>query len=70
MNAPNANWINHDSARQRSMDRAQRAYDAQMPPEDHNCEEDGHDWRRLPGEAKDGTRFTKCRKCGLTEESQ
>lgn len=29
----------------------------------------GHDWHRLPGEAKDGTRFKKCRKCGLEDES-
>ena len=49
---------------QQSYLRAQRAYDAQMPEEEGDCEENGHDWHRLPGEAKDGTRFARCAKCG------
>jgi len=28
-----------------------------------------HKWRRLPGEASDGTTFSKCRRCGLEAES-
>jgi hypothetical protein len=51
------------------MERAQRDYDARQPPEEHNCDEDGHRWHLLPGESKDGTRFKKCRKCGQTEEN-
>lgn len=51
-----------------AFDRAQARYDAMEPEEDWDCEEDGHDWKRLPGEAKDGTRFVKCRKCGKVEE--
>lgn len=35
------------------------------PP--HDCSEDGHSWRFL-GEAKDGTRFYKCRHCGVEDE--
>ena len=27
-----------------------------------------HAWRMIPGEAKDGTRFRKCTRCGLEEE--
>lgn len=30
------------------------------PP--HDCEEDGHDYRRI-GEANDGTAFYRCRFC-------
>lgn len=77
-----------------SFDRAQRAYDNQMPPEDVSCKEacdhcmgtgeDGgewcddcngtgvvahHKWKRLPGEAKDGTTFCRCVRCGAVEES-
>ena len=47
---------------------AQAAYDHQMPPEDHDCKEDGHEWRWLPGEAKDGTRFMRCIKCKAEAE--
>jgi hypothetical protein len=35
------------------------------PPED--CEQ-RHDYRPIPGEAPDGTRFKKCRRCGQEEE--
>jgi hypothetical protein len=69
MSAPNDNWQNHDSVFHRSIERAQRDYDARQPPEEHNCDEDGHRWHLLPGESKDGTRFKKCRKCGQTEEN-
>ena len=51
-----------------AFDRAQAAYEAREPEEDWDCEEDGHDWKRLAGEAKDGTKFAKCRKCGETKE--
>ena len=37
------------------------------------CTGDGtiatHDWHLLRGEAKDGTRFSRCRRCGLEVES-
>ena len=52
----------------RAMAKAQARYDAQEPEEDWDCEDDGHDWKRLPSEAKDGSRFMKCRKCGETKE--
>ena len=52
----------------RSFDRAQAHYEAMEPEDDHDCEEDGHQWRLLPGEAADGTRFKKCRECGLVDE--
>jgi hypothetical protein len=36
------------------------------------CNGDGilvlHQWKWLPGEAAEGTRFKKCRKCGAEEE--
>lgn len=78
-----------------SLRRAQEAYDAQEPPDDHDCTEDCpdceatgmqpdgqtycircngdgilvlHQWKWLPGEAAEGTRFKKCRKCGAEEE--
>jgi DNA-directed RNA polymerase subunit M/transcription elongation factor TFIIS len=69
MNLPNSNWQDHNAAQQRAMNEAQKEYDARMPPEDPNCDEDGHRWHLLPGESKDGTRFKKCRKCGATEEN-
>lgn len=46
-----------------NFDRAQATYEAQEPPEDWDCDEDGHDWRRLPGESEDGTKFARCQKC-------
>jgi len=27
-----------------------------------------HDWHKFPGEAKDGTKLARCRKCGLEIE--
>lgn len=51
----------------RSYMKAQRAYDNQMPPEDDD-EPCRHKWRKIPGEAPDGTRFVKCTKCGKVEE--
>jgi hypothetical protein len=70
MNLPNDHWQDTEaiSARafERSMSKAQAAHDAQMPPEDGPCE---HKWRRGPGEAKDGTKFARCVKCGLEVES-
>ena len=54
----------------KSFDRAQAAHDAQSAPDDHNCKEDGHVWRkhrvaRIGGE--DITEY-KCivLGCGLT----
>lgn len=62
------NWQNHDEAFRRSVERAQRVYDAKVPDDDSDCKESGHDWRRLPGRDNDGTQFARCRKCGLVEE--
>jgi hypothetical protein len=67
------NWQDHEKraarAFDRSMTKAQAAYDAQTPPDGDNCRDGQHDWHRLPGEAKDGTKFIKCRRCGATEET-
>lgn len=67
------NWQDTEaiSARafERSMARAQRRHDEQHPPEDYDCEEVGHKWRRVRGEAKDDTRFARCTRCGLEVES-
>ena len=52
----------------RAMAKAQAAHDNQEPEENWDCEEQGHQWRRLLGEAKDGTAFARCRKCGATCE--
>lgn len=52
-----------------AFDRAQRTYDAQEPPEDWDCDDLGHQWRWLPGVAKDGTRFYKCKICGMEKEA-
>lgn len=51
-------------------DRAQRAYDNQVPPDDHTDDEGGcaHKWK-FEGEAKDGTRYYRCVYCGETDES-
>lgn len=27
-----------------------------------------HEWRRVPGEAEDGTKFVKCINCGVSKE--
>ena len=64
MNIPNEHWQNTEDA----FHRAQRNYDAQMPEEFWDCEEQGHRWKRLPGESKDGTCFARCIKCGLEKE--
>ena len=53
---------------QAAMRKAQADYDNQLPPEDHDCKEDGHEWRWLAGVAKDGTRFMRCIKCGEKAE--
>lgn len=44
---------------------AQAAYDAEEPPEDP--EDHQHEWK-YAGTARDGTRFFKCRTCGLESE--
>ena len=61
-------FINHDAEFKLRMDKAQRAHDNKLPPEDVTCEEVGHKWKRVPGEAKDGTQFAKCARCGTVEE--
>lgn len=35
------------------------------PP--HDCESEGHEWRRI-GTAKDGTTFFRCMVCGIETE--
>lgn len=46
---------------------AQAAYDAQQPPEDWNCREDGHRYRRTGSETKDGDAEVRCTVCGRRE---
>jgi hypothetical protein len=52
-----------------AFDRAQARYDAQEPPDDHDCREDGHRWRRTRvAVIKDETIIEyKCRECGKTK---
>ena len=45
-----------------TFDQCQREYDARTPEDEDACEE-GHDWR-FTGEAEDGTKFFRCRRCG------
>jgi len=61
-------FIRHDAEFKRSLDKAQRAHDAEMPPEDNTCDEIGHKWKRVRGTAADGTQFAKCVRCGIVEE--
>lgn len=58
------NWRDTTSEFQR----AQKNYDAQMPEEVWDCKEQGHRWKRMPGQAADGTKLAKCIKCGLEAE--
>lgn len=60
------NFIFHRE--QNSIARAQKNYDAQMPEEVWDCKEQGHKWKRIPGEIKDDVRFARCIKCGLEAE--
>jgi hypothetical protein len=57
------NFIHHRDAN--AMTKAQAKHDAAMPL--HDCAIDGHRWKRLPGEAKDGTKARRCRVCGEQE---
>jgi hypothetical protein len=47
---------------------AARAYDAQEPPDDHNCKQGGHVWRKHRVAVINGEQVTehKCRVCGET----
>lgn len=47
-------------------DRAQTAYDAQEPDDEHDCEKDGHSWKRVRSDADGNVEF-KCRYCGETD---
>ena len=53
----------------RAMAKPQAAHDNQEPEENWDCEEQGHQWKRLRGQASDGTTFSKCRGCGLEVEN-
>jgi hypothetical protein len=43
-----------------------------LPSECLRCGGEGklylHEWKRVPGEATDGTKFTKCIHCGIAKE--
>lgn len=56
----------YSDAFQRSYERAQRMYDAKEQPEDWNCDEDGHQWKRSRVAYINGEYITevKCRICG------
>jgi hypothetical protein len=49
-----------------AFDRAQAAYDAREPEDDHDCEHDGHRWRRTRIAVIKGDTIVeyKCRECG------
>ena len=49
-----------------SMRRAQLRYDNQMPPDDddHNCEEDGHVWKRIRSSNDGEVTLVRCKVCG------
>ena len=49
-----------------NFDRAQAAYDAQEPEDEHSCEVDGHAWKRVRSDADGNVEF-KCRYCGEVE---
>ena len=50
----------------KQLDTAQRAYDAQEPPSDHDCKAEGHVWRKIRVACIRGETITeyKCRECG------
>ncbi len=50
----------------KQFDRAQKAYEAQEPPEDHNCEKDGHQWKQRRVAYINGEYVVemKCKICG------
>jgi hypothetical protein len=56
-------------SQRKQLDMAQRAYDAQEPPSDHDCYEDGHIWRKTRVAVIFGETVTeyKCRICGETK---
>ena len=49
-----------------AFDRAQARYDAQEPPDDHDCEVDGHCWRKTRVAVIRGETIVeyKCAECG------
>ena len=47
-------------------DRAQAAYDARDPEDDHDCELDGHVWKRIRSDDEGNVEF-RCRYCGKRE---
>lgn len=52
-----------------AFDLAQRAYDAQEPPQEWDCEEDGHQWRRHRSCEVQGETIVeyKCAICGALD---
>ena len=49
-----------------AFDRAQAAYDARDPEDDHDCELDGHVWKRIRSDDEGNVEF-RCRYCGKRE---
>ena len=49
-----------------AFDRAQAIYDAQEPDDNWNCEEDGHDWKRIRSDGE-GNVLYRCRYCGAED---
>jgi hypothetical protein len=49
-----------------AFDRAQAAYDAREPEDDHDCDFDGHAWERIRLD-EDGNVLCRCRYCGAKE---
>lgn len=63
-----------DMAQELKFDQAQRAYDAQMPPDERNCQEDGHLWRKIRSSPNkisdvelDEVTLYRCLRCGAEE---
>lgn len=49
-----------------AFDRAQAAHDAQEPPDEHDCESDGHSWKRIRAD-EEGNVLYRCRYCGAED---
>ncbi len=51
----------------RPFDRAQSAREAEQPPENHNCKEDGHRWKKYRVAHVKGEEIVEC-KCSVCGE--
>lgn len=51
-----------------AFDRAQAAYDARDPEDDHDCDFDDHVWKRIRLDG-DGNVLYRCRYCGAEDVS-